>query len=95
MRWYLKILTLNRDVTLVGILLVFGSLILVVAGTRRLVEKCRRDFLWRDLGFVKSLNNQVPWRIQLVATFVAVILILVGFGLSRIGLIGHEKRWWF
>jgi len=90
MRWYLTAFIWNRDIALISSLLALGLLILLLAGSRYLVEKFRRDYLWRDLGFVKSLNIQVKWQVQLIATVVAVSMILIGFWLALRGVISQE-----
>ena len=90
MRWYLTAFIWNRDIALISSLLALGLLILLLAGSRHLVEKFRRDYLWRDLGFVKSLNIQVKWQVQLIATVVAVSMILIGFWLALRGVISQE-----
>jgi hypothetical protein len=90
MRWYLTAFIWNRGIALISSLLALGLLILLLAGSRALVEKFRRDYLWRDLGFVKSLNIQVRWQVQLIATVVAISMILIGFWLALRGVISQE-----
>lgn len=90
MRWYLTAFIRNRDIALVGSLLAFGLFILVVAGSRRLIDKLRHYF-WKDLGVVKPLRIQVRWQVQLIATVVAAGIILVGFWLALRGLIDPES----
>lgn len=90
MRWYLTAFIRNRDIALIGSLLAFGLFILVVAGSRRLVDKLRHHF-WKNLGIVKPLRYQVRWQVQLIATVVAAGIILVGFWLALKGLINPES----
>lgn len=90
MRWYLAAYIQNREITILGSLLVFGLLILLVAGSRRLVEKIRQVAIWRHSGFVKPLNRQVRWSIQLAPSAVAISFILIGIWLTLIGVINQE-----
>jgi len=87
MKWYITALVNNREITLVGMLLLFSLFVLLTFGSRRVIDRIRQSSIWKDRGFVKSLRWQVRWPIQLAASIVFISIILSAFWLMLKGLI--------
>ena len=87
LRWYFTSLLRNREVTILGEIGFFALLILVLFGARRLITRVRRQTLWKNRGFVKSLRWQVSPRVNLLAGGALIAMIIVAIGLMRNNLI--------
>lgn len=90
LRWYITALIQNREITIMGTLLLVPLLFLIILGARRLVEQIRRNIIWKDRGFVKSLHWQVNWRYSLLAGAIAIMFIGVAFLLMLRGMVNPE-----
>lgn len=95
MRLYLTALLKNREITILGSVLLFSLFFLLVFGSQRIVQRIRRARIWAKSGFVKPLRSQVSWPVQLIAAAVAIALILTTFGLMLKGLLTQDDvlRW--
>ena len=77
--WLARALILQRDITLVALVGIFGCFLLVAFGSRRLIASVRRNYTWKDRGEIVPLRIGVePWVNVLAA---AIFLILLIFGL--------------
>lgn len=90
MRFYLIALIQNREMTILGLVLLLSLLAFLILGARRLIEKFRRNIIWRDSGFVKSLRWQVSRRYSLLAVAVVIAMVLGSFALMLRGLVSQE-----
>lgn len=90
MRLYLTALIQNREITLIGLLLLLSLILLFVFGSKRLIERFRQNIIWRDKGFVKSLRWQVNRRYSLLAGAVSIVMILGSFLLMLNGTLSQE-----
>lgn len=77
--WFTKALILQREITLVALAGIFGCFILGAFGSRRLIARVRREYIWKDRGEIVPLPVQVDRWVSVLS--VAVFLILMIFGL--------------
>jgi hypothetical protein len=77
-------------VTIIGLFALVPSLILLVFGAKRLVDRIRRSIIWKDSGFVKSLKWQVNWQITLLAVVVSVAMIILSYWMMIRGSISRD-----
>jgi hypothetical protein len=90
LRWYYASLLRNREITIIGEIGFFALLILILSGARRLIAWVRRQTLWKNRGFVKSLRWQVSIRVNLLGSAVMIAMLIVAFGLMRTGLVSSD-----
>jgi len=90
LRWYYTSLLHNREVTIIAEIGLFALFILLVFGTRRLIARIRRNTLWKNRGFVKSLRWQVSPQVNLLAGGAMIAMLIIAFGLMRNGLISND-----
>ena len=79
MRWYISAVIRNKEITLLMFILILGLFILVLFGSRRLVDHLRQSVFWKERGFTKPLHQQVRWPTQLVAVIISLGIILGAF----------------
>jgi hypothetical protein len=91
LRWYFTGLLWNREATILGEIGFFALLILVLFGARRLIAYIRRQSLWKNRGFVKSLRWQVSWKINALASGVLIAMFVIAFWLMLNGSISQES----
>jgi hypothetical protein len=77
--WFARALILQREITLVALVGIFGCFIVVAFGSRRMIARVRREYFWKDRGEIVPLPMQVDRWVSVLA--VAVFLILMIFGL--------------
>lgn len=77
--WFTRALILQREITLVALVGIFGGFILAAFGSRRLIARVRREYFWKDRGEIVPLPWQVDRWVNALAA--AVFLILMTFGL--------------
>lgn len=90
LKWYVTALVRNREITIMGTILLASFLFLIILGARRMVDQIRRNIIWKDRGFVKSLRWQVNWRYSLLAVAITIMLISVAFLLMLRGMVNPE-----
>jgi hypothetical protein len=90
-RWYIAALIQYREITMIGLFALVPLLVLLVFGARRIMDRIRRATIWKDSGFVKSLRWQVSWRVNLLASAVSIIMIVVANWLMDKGLLDQEQ----
>ncbi len=91
LKWYVTALVKNREITILGLVLVFSSLFLLIFGSRRIVERIRQSADWGLKGFVKPLQWQVRWPIQITAVVVSIAIIVTAFWLMLRGHLLQEE----
>lgn len=90
LRWYFTQLLRDREVTIIAGLGGFGLFLLILFGARRLIAWVRRQTLWKNRGFVKSLRWQVSTRVNLLGSAVMIAMLIAAFILMRTGLVSND-----
>jgi hypothetical protein len=90
LKWYATALIRNREITILGMVLVFSSLVLLIFGSQRIIQRIRLSTDWKSKGFVKPLRLQVRWPVQLIAAVVSITIILLAFGLMLKGYLTQD-----
>ncbi len=89
-RWYAIALTTNRAITIIGFLLLYLILILGMYGGRKLIDRIRREVIWKDSGFVEPLYIQVSWSINLLAAAAMLGIIISSIWFMSKGLVSSD-----
>ena len=90
LRWFFTSLLRNREATILGEIGFFALLILILFGARRLIAWVRRQTLWKNRGFVKSLRWQVSPGVNLLGGGAMIAMLIIAFGLMRNGLVSND-----
>ncbi len=90
LRLFVAGLIKNREVTIIAFIAVIALLILLIFGARRLIERIRRQSLWKNQGFVKSLRLQVDWQINALACTVLIAMVVIASWLMSKGYLLQE-----
>lgn len=90
LRWFIASLLQNREITIIVLVTIFLLLILLIFGVRRAIEHIRRQTLWKNRGFVKSLRWQVSWQINTLASAMAIAMIVIAVWLYSNGYVIQE-----
>jgi MFS family permease len=90
LRWFVGSLLQNREITIIALIAIFALFILLIMGARRVIENIRRQTLWKNQGFVKSLRWQVSWQTNAAAVIVFVAMIVVAVWLMSQGYVNQE-----
>jgi hypothetical protein len=77
-RLYLRALLANRELTIIGLIGIFGLFVLVTFGARRLIMVYRRRVLWKDRGTIEPLRWQVDSRASVLAGAVWLVVTISG-----------------
>ena len=77
--WFTKALILQREITIVALVGIFGCIILGAFGSRRLIARVRRGYIWKDRGEIVPLPVGVDRWVSVLGA--AVFLTLTIFGL--------------
>ena len=89
-RWLAVALAANREITLIGLIAAIPLFFLALVGTRRWFDHLRRNTIWKDRGFVKSLRWQVSWQTNLAAVGTGLAMLILAFVLAGRGLISQD-----
>jgi len=90
LRLFITALIVNREITILGMVLIFSLFILLAFGSQRIAQRIRQAKLWKKSGFVKPLRMQVRWPIQLIAAAISITSIVTAFGLMLKGHLTKE-----
>ena len=90
LRWYIIALTRQREITIIALLALAPAFVLVIYGFRKLIERIRRAYLWKDSGYVEALRWQVKKSVTITAVFMCIALILVATWLMARGALSEE-----
>jgi hypothetical protein len=90
LHWYITALIQNREITILGIVLLYASLLLLISGSQRIVQRIRQSPDWRTNGYVKSLRWNIRWPVQLIAGGVSISIIISAFVLMVKGVITQD-----
>ena len=90
LRWLIAGFIKNKDITIIVLVTIFLLFILLILGARRTIEKIRRQTLWKNRGFVKSLQWQVSWQINALAVVVLIAMVIVAVWLMSNGYVIQE-----
>ncbi len=75
---YMRAMLFNQEIATIALIALILLLYLVMFGIRRLIQKYRREVLWRDLGEIEPLRWQVDRKINLLATAIWLIVVVGG-----------------
>ncbi|MFC2028587.1 hypothetical protein ACFLTX_01545 [Chloroflexota bacterium] len=90
LRWLMASYIQNQEVTIIVMVTVFLLFILLIYSARRAIEQIRRQTLWKNRGFVKSLRWQVSWQINLLAGLAFLgMIVIVGWLMAK-GYVSQE-----
>ncbi len=90
LEWFATALVQQREITLIALIILTAVLILVIHGMRRLIQRIRHSYLWKDSGYVEPLRWQVKRSITVIAVFLSIALIIVSVWLMMVGSLSEE-----
>lgn len=90
LRWVVTALIQQREITIIALLALTAALVLAIHGSRRLIRRIRRSYLWKESGYVWPLKYPVRKSVSIVAGFVTIALIVVAAWLMTIGSVSEE-----
>lgn len=90
LEWFATALVQQREITLIALIALTAVLILVIHGMRRLIQRIRHSYLWKDSGYVEPLRWQVKRSITVIAVFLSIALIIVSVWLMMVGSLSEE-----
>jgi hypothetical protein len=90
MRWWVTALIQQREITIIALLGLTAALVLAIHGSRRLISRIRRSYLWKESGYVEPLKYPVRKSISIVAGFVTIVIIIVAYWLMVTGSLSEE-----
>ncbi len=90
-RWLGTALFQQRAITIIALLALTLAFVLTMRGSRHLIERIRRSYLWKESGYVEPLKWQVRRSVTLIAGFASIALILVAVWLMARGLLSEEE----
>jgi len=76
--WFTRSLILQREITYVALVGIFGGFILVAFGSRRLIARVRREYLWKDRGEIVPLPVQVDKWVSVLSTAIFLAILISG-----------------
>ncbi len=76
--WFARALILQREITLVALVGIFGCFILVAFGSRRLIARVRREYFWKERGEIVPLPMGVDRWVNVLAAAVFITLMIFG-----------------
>jgi hypothetical protein len=89
--WNITALIQNREITILGMVLLYASLLLLISGSQRIVQRIRQSPDWRPNGYVKSLRWNIRWPVQLIAGGVSITIIISAFILMLKGVVTQDE----
>lgn len=91
MRWFATALIQHREITIVALLAMAPAFVLTILGSRHLIGRIRRSYLWKESGYVEPLRWQVRRSVTIAAVFVSVALIIAAVWLMAKGALREEE----
>ena len=88
--WFARALILQREITFVALVGIFGCFILVAFGSRRLIARVRREYFWKDRGEIVPLPVGVDRWVSVLSVAVFLILMVLGLWVLLQGGRGNE-----
>ena len=76
--WFARSLILQREITYVAFVGVYACFILVAFGSRRLIARVRREYLWKDRGEVMPLPVGVDSWVSVLSAAIFLTLLIFG-----------------
>lgn len=80
---------MDREITRIAVIGLFGLLVLLAFGSRRLIDAIRASDLWQERGSVRGLPWQVGRPISLISGAIALTMIVGSFWLFERGLLSE------
>jgi hypothetical protein len=90
LEWFATALVKQREIALIALVALAAVVILAIFGMRRLIQRIRRSYLWKESGYVEPLRWQVKRSITIAAVFLSIALIIVAVWLMRAGSLSEE-----
>lgn len=78
-RLYVRGMLYNQEITTIMLVALIALLVLLMFGMRRLIQKYRREVLWREMGEMEPFRWQVDSRINVIATLIWLVVVIGGF----------------
>jgi hypothetical protein len=75
---FIRGILFNEELTMLALLAIIPLLVLIMFGGRRLIQRIRRDILWRERGEIVPLKWQVDSKLSVLAFTVWLALTLIG-----------------
>ena len=76
--WFTRALIIQREITLVALVGIFGGFILIAFGSRRLIARVRREYFWKDRGEIVPLPVGVDKWVSVLSAAVFLTLTILG-----------------
>lgn len=87
---WVKLLLLDKSLTIIGLLGLVGLLLLFMFGAERVIERIRRNNLWKDSGFVKPLRWGFNKGFSILSTAILLIIVIGSVWMMTSGLLSQE-----
>jgi len=91
LRWFATALVQRREITIVALIALVAALVLAIFGSRRLIGRIRRSYLWKERGYVEPLRWQVKTSVSTAAVLASIALIIAAFWLMSRGSLSEEE----
>ncbi len=75
---YMRAMLYNQEITMIGLIALIPLLYLVLFGIRRLIQRYRREVLWRHLGEIEPFRWQVDRKVNVLATLIWLVVVIGG-----------------
>ena len=91
LRWFATALVQRQEITIIALLALVAALVLAIYGSRRLIGRIRRSYLWKDRGYVEPLRWQVKKSVSAAAVLASIALIIAAVWLMSKGSLSDNE----
>lgn len=91
LRWFATALVQRREITIVTLVALVAALVLAIFGSRRLIQRIRRSYLWKERGYVEPLRWQVKKSVSAAAVLASIALIIAAVWLMSKGSLSDNE----
>jgi hypothetical protein len=78
---YMRAILYNEELTIVALIGLIALVVLITFGLRRLIERYRKQVLWKDMGEMEPFRWQVDRRASVLATVIWLVVLITGLAL--------------
>ena len=78
---YMRAMIFNQEITTVALIAIIPLFVVITFGSRRLIDRYRKQVLWRDLGEVEPFRWQVDRRASVLATVILLAVVISGLAI--------------
>ena len=78
---YMRAMIFNQEITTIALIAVIPLFVVITFGSRRLIDRYRKQVLWRDLGEVEPFRWQVDRRASVLATVILLAVVIIGLAI--------------